>query len=505
MMTITFPNHSMLVAAGSLAFGQALWAGEQAVRNAIEFLDPRTIEHTYFLDRRITPAEKHPGNPVIADCHSAQTVLQDRDGSLRLWYVTRRKIPGYTGSAREYTLRYAESTDGVTWTRPELGLKEFDGTWKNNVLITAHDTDSTGRKLTGQGGLVCGNFSIIDRERGPAPHTRGRFTALINQGNALGLVYSDDGLRWTAYPENPVFDASWSDTNNNLVFDPDIGRYVLYYRPHPRVHAGPRHVNRLVARIESADLINWDLGSARCVLDTDARDAPAFSAVKDARGRDRQFYGMLVSRHQDFYLGLPNLLDEGTGHMDLRLVNSPDGVDWQREPNETPFVTTTPGAWDCGTIGFVATGCPIQVGDDLLFYYGGTNMTHNYKIMNDEKTLKMRLGLATVRRGRLVGYHAGEAEGELLTRPFLLDKPCLRLNADAADGEVRAALLRADGTPIPGRGKGTCEPLHNDGLDLPLRWRDHGSLNDTVGTRVRLRLYVRNAAVYAIQTAPSED
>ena len=498
----TYPFLGM---AASLAFSQALSAGEQPARNAIEFLDPRNVEHTYFLDRRITPARKHPSNPIIADCHSAQTVLRDRDGTLRMWYVTRRKIPGYTGSAREYTLRYAESSDGVIWTFPKLGLKEFDGTRENNVLLTAHDADANGNELTGRGGLVCGNFSIVDREQGPAPHTRGRFTALINQGSALSLVYSDDGLRWTAYSENPVFDPAGSDTNNNIIFDSRIGKYLLYYRPHPSTHAGPSRANRLVARIESEDLVHWDAGSARCVLDTDARDAPGFSTVKNARGRDRQFYGMLVSKHQDFYLGLANLLDEVTGRMDLRLVHSADAADWRREPGDTPFITITPDAWDCGTIGFVATGCPVQVGDDLFFYYGGTNMTHNYKIMNQEKTLKMRLGLATVRRGRLVGYHAGDAEGELLTRPFLLDKPCLLLNTDAAGGEVRAALMRADGRPIPGYSKDVCEPLHSDGLDMPLRWQGKRDLGDLKGTRVRVRISARNAALYALQTAAAPD
>ena len=170
-------------------------AADGAKTTAIEFLDPRTVEHTHFLDRRITPASKHPGNPIIDDCHSAQTVLRDKDGRLRMWYVSRRKIPGHTGSAREYTLRYAESVDGVRWTFPNLGLKEFDGSRDNNVVLKAHDTDATGRKITGQQGLVCGCFSILDAASGPAPHTRGRFTALYSQGGELCLAYSDDGLR----------------------------------------------------------------------------------------------------------------------------------------------------------------------------------------------------------------------------------------------------------------------------------------------------------------------
>ena len=59
------------------------------------------------------------------------------------------------------------------------------------------------------------------------------------------------------------------------------------------------------------------------------------------------------------------------------------------------------------------------MGDDLHFYYGAFNMTHNYTMRTDDKRVKMRIGLGTVKRGRLVGYHAGDDEGELLTRSVL--------------------------------------------------------------------------------------
>lgn len=471
--------------------------GNMALRTAIEFIDPRTVEHTYFLDRRVTPAKKHENNPIIKDCHSAQTVLKDKDGKLRMWYLTRRKIPGHSGSKRAYTLRYAESDDGVNWTLPTLGLKEFDGSRKNNVVLTLNDTDANGKPI-GDKDEGIWNFCVIDRESTPAPHTRGRYTALFGDGC---FAWSDDGLSWTTYPENPVFEPS-SDTFNNFIFDTRIGRYVLFHRPAVRIHAADWcQANRLVARIESDDLIHWDWSTARCVLDTDARDAPGFSQVKKARGRDLQFYGMTVTRHQDFYIGMAPLLNEITGRMDLRLVFSFDGIDWRREPDEKPFIAPTPDAWDCGSIGFVSAASPVPVGDDLYFYYGGTNMTHNYKIMNKEKTLKMSLGLGIVKRGRLVGYHAGKAKGELLTRPFVLDKPHLTLNADAANGEVLASLSNEDGTPIPGYSMGQFVPVRKDGLNIPLRWKGKNTLDDIVGRKVRLRLAAKNSALYAISTA----
>jgi hypothetical protein len=224
-------------------------------RRAIEFLDTRAVEHTFFLDRRVTPVEKHPSNPLLQNCHSVQTVLRGDAGRLRMWYLTRRKKPNLTGAAREYAVRYAESDDGLAWTLPKLGLKEFDGTKENNILFTADDVDAAGQVICGPQGID--SFCVIAGNQTPTPHARGRYTALYQPpGMEICAAYSDDGLRWTAYPENPVYVARGSDTYNNFLFDSGIGRYVLYHRPHPYIHAGQRHVNRLIARVESEDLLH---------------------------------------------------------------------------------------------------------------------------------------------------------------------------------------------------------------------------------------------------------
>lgn len=461
----------------------------------IEFLDGRTVEHTYFLERRITAARKHPGNPVIPDCHSCQTILPADGGGYHMWYVSVRPIANPAAQKYEYTLHYAVSDDGFQWTLPHLGLREVDGSRDNNVVLTRQDLD--GDDVHDAKGIW--NFCVIDREQTPAPHTRGRYTALVGDRS---FAWSDDGLHWTFYPENPVLDPGGSDTFNNFHFDRRIGRYVYYHRPPKRIHAGDwRQVNRLVARIESDDLIHWDWGSARCVLDTDARDAPAVSYEKELRGRDVQFYSMTVAPYQDFYIGFANRLNEVTGVMDQRLVHSYDGFDWRRAPLETPIIETTPNAWDCGMIGFVAAGSPLLLGDELCIYYGGINWNHNKEIVDGRDTIYPGLGIASVKRGRLIGYHAGDEKGELLTRPFTLQSPHLSLNADAADGEITAAVFHGDGTPVSNLAADQAQPIHDNGLDLPLRWNDETVMTSLVGQRIRLRLTGRNAAMYAISMA----
>ena len=128
--------------------------------------------------------------------------------------------------------------------------------------------------------------------------------------------------------------------------------------------------NRLVACVESDELVHWD--SSQVVLDTGGRDAPAVSTVdrgdRYPRGRDCQFYGMMVAPHQDSYIGMANYLNEVTGEMDVRLMHSFEGIQWQREPVQQVFMGPAAGAWDSGHLGFVQGGSPARVEDDLYFY-----------------------------------------------------------------------------------------------------------------------------------------
>jgi hypothetical protein len=38
---------------------------------------------------------------------------------------------------------YAESRDGITWTKPKLGLFEFEGSMENNIIARRCDGCST--------------------------------------------------------------------------------------------------------------------------------------------------------------------------------------------------------------------------------------------------------------------------------------------------------------------------------------------------------------------------
>ncbi|MEX2577689.1 MAG: hypothetical protein WD342_01415 [Verrucomicrobiales bacterium] len=58
-----------------------------------------------------------------------------RDGDLFRFYYRGAPQAGKDGNPAEVTC-YAESTDGIRWTKPDLGIFEVHGTRKNNVVLT---------------------------------------------------------------------------------------------------------------------------------------------------------------------------------------------------------------------------------------------------------------------------------------------------------------------------------------------------------------------------------
>lgn len=472
--------------------------------STVDFVDARWISDTYFLTRRVTQPQRVSPEPVLAPAGAHSTVLPV-DHGWAMWYSTVRWVEINGNRTHETWIRYATSEDGVNFLKPDLGLHE------DNVIIKAHQDGADGKPLTGVRG--CSGFCVLDATQQNVPHARARYTAMYRawppgRHGGLSLAYSDDGLRWTAYEENPVRIGS-SDTYNNVFYDERAKCYAAYVRP--LIHAGPTSVNRLMARIESDDMIRW--GNERIVLDTDDADAPALGTVNEAkhpdgrgypRGRDMQFYGLTVTPYQDLVLGFASMYDVEPGTMWVELVHSYDGVEWRREPGRDVCIGRGDSAsWDAGLVYYPASGCPLAVGDDdWLIYYSGTNFDHHQRNRSRPDLGEFRAtGAVRLKRGRLVGYEAGHEPGDLITRPFEWLGDALYLNASAAAGRVQVAVCTPGGNPMQGWTYADGQDVTGDGIRLPVTFKGKSALGELRGQQVRLRLALHDATVYGLAFA----
>lgn len=100
----------------------------------------------------VTP-EKHPANPVVRCGPKGSpdyghailygTVLHDGT-KFRMGYLgmIQRELEGGQAPGWWRPMCYAESTDGIAWTKPELGLVDLGGNKKNNVCLVEGEVES---------------------------------------------------------------------------------------------------------------------------------------------------------------------------------------------------------------------------------------------------------------------------------------------------------------------------------------------------------------------------
>ena len=454
--------------------------------------------------------ERYPGKQLFIDdyfiesLHGARRVLNQPqkltvDGPLDIAFDqpwdTQFAQPGrvvYDESTRRFRMYYRawdgdrsylcalDSNDGVSWERPELGLVEFDGSTRNNL------TNAPADHLT----MICDpreqdaarRWKMIDnRPFGVDATGRERWRAL----------YSHDGLSWHLYPEDRhsdqkmLFNFGSPYETFGGVINPDAP-YVYYSQ------RGSNRRTRVLGRRDSSDFLNWS--GLRTVIEQDLLDPPGtefYSAGFDPVARTTG--GLHVIMLQTFltdltepyaiadadnYWGagesgsnaMPARVD---GFVDSQLAVSRDTVAWTRW--RQPFIPRgLPGAWDWAML--YADG-PILHEDKLWFYYMAGNLTHNgYSAQPWQgaySTPNCRgKGVAHLRPDGYVSVEADAyAPGILTTHRFRQEEGGqIRVNVDAAAGELRYELLADTGEPIPGCTAADCDPVRTDSLDATLSW-----------------------------------
>ena len=447
------------------------------------FVDQHLIARLTGAELRLHPP--HDAGPVLAFdrpweglfCGYA-TVIHDRaDAKYRLYY---RGMPGagQDGSEGEVTC-YAESLDGIRWTKPELGLFEIAGSRQNNVVLAGAAPFSH-------------NFSpFLDSREDISAEVR--FKALAGT-RPTGLVAfaSPDGLRWRKLRDEPVITEGAFDSQNVACWSPAERHYVCYFRTF-------KDDIRRISRTTSPDFLHW---SDPVLMEYRHGDQSAplehlYTNQTQPYFRAPQIYVATAAR---FMPGRQVLTDQEAAAIqvhpsyfkdtsDAVLLATRGGDHYDRTFLEA-FIRPGIGArnWVSRT-NYPALGI-VQTGPSEMSVY----------VQHDYGQPTAHLERYTLRLDGFASVSAGYAGGELVTQPLTFAGKRLLLNfATSAAGSIRVEIQDPAGKPLPGYSLEDARELIGNEIERPYRWTAGEDVAGLADRPVRLRFVLKDADLYSLR------
>ena len=418
---------------------------------------------------------RHPQNPLMVPEAPRElqvqlygSVLRDEEDQVhKMWYTARVHKYGKDSAVQ---VGYAVSEDGLQWSRPALGLVDWEGSTENNLMLDP-----------GPGGS--GGVCVLKTPWDPDAARRYRMMyKTIEEGGGLQVAFSADGIHWT--PHSGTVLPGVFDTFNVALWDDCSEKYIAYVRINQR----PRKRYRSVGRIESEDFIHWSIPTM--VLSPDGDDPEDADLYTSGAFKYHEAEGV--------YFMMPSLFDWRRGQLWVQLATSRDNVNWRRAGHREPFIPLgPPGSFESNQ---VAVGVPPVIKNDQIhIYYHGTDQLHWSGMGRDIPTTS-GIGVACLRLDGFISIDAGERpEGGMVTTvPIQFRGSHLEINADATWGEVRVEVLDDAGAVIERFGQSDCAPVIGDSVRHRVRWA-RGDLSSLANATVKLRFYIRGARLYAFQ------
>ena len=485
---------------------------------------------------RVELATDEPANPLMepeypwesAAVFSHGTVLVDPiDGKWKAWYISARQTK--LQSSAERRLCYAESEDGLHWTRPMLDICPFPGHKRTNILL---DIKSGGSSQ--HASVIVHPEAPPDRRyemfviRLPGwehPYKVVRGFALPAGSSHAGSkgefkpgyfrYFSSDGKNWVPWEA-----VNLQTSDSGWISQLADGSYVAYHKfvipalpgaliPYD-IAAG---VCRIMVRRTSKDGTNWT--QYEPVMTPDWQDP-----------QDTQFMELTPLAERGGFVGLVTVYHVLNQSIDVQFAGSRDGKQWWRPDRRACVPLKSLG--DLGG-GMIWPMHPmIQHNGRVYLYYSGCEGLHNdYQSTDPVERMKaakfprwphywepLTLGkdvYSPVRgvlwfygslcrvsweAGRLwaaVTATGGTAEGNMLTRNLYLNGKQIRVNLMTMKGGSLTAELLRNGKTIRGFTRADCTPLRGDHHGAVLRWKG--------GTRcpadeVQIRFFLQRARLY---------
>ncbi len=451
--------------------------------------DQVSIPYTQNVRLEMRTPERHPANPVVPrgapgtpDAMGVQfygSILRE-NGKYRLWYVAYDDDQSNRVASARWRPAYAESEDGIKWTKPVLGLVKYGGNKHNNLVA-----------IDPALGFV--NLKVIKDPDDPNLERRYKMSAHVyfRHNTRLGTLApyaSPDGLTWKLLTEAKPLKAELQEKDLVLPavhFEPCGGLYRwdgMFYISGQNAMNAPRPYHGRVTRLyRSADFVNWSQTSSISFV-----REPQHTILGPGHSLEAEqcHEGFSVWNRGNVLLGI-----YGQWHgakewkditIDLGFVVSNDGLNFREPAHEWTFLRRgEDGAWDQG--GVIQGQGFENIGHQTFIYYGSWDPRHS-----KDSPARGGVGIATLPRDRfgdLVVEEVGKGKGdyqlpviqsEFITAALILPPQArIYLNADGLSeaSALKLELLDEHERPLAGFAGADAAVITQGGFQTPVVWK----------------------------------
>ena len=495
------------------------------------FVDDFLVAETNGVRRRFFKPVKYAGNPLLwpetkeelalatelgHKPYPPKSTLRDHwtpnyktspccytSGGGLWWDPTRRKFRLWYISGWSYRVTYAESDDGLVWTRPPVGL---NGT---NVLIDDPPAADTW--------VVWPNFAAAN------PYADWKLYLSYGGNPGRGFAFeSPDGVTW-----RKVARCGLAGDASTMFYNPFRNKWVWSlrtvwrgrsrnYREHSdfvkgcdwtfpvdgrRAANGANPFYIAGNMTNTVDVFNW----LACDNRDPSRKVDGFVCRPSLYNFDATPYESVTLGLCKIMCGRDNELSAAKGlpkTTEIHFAFSRDGFHFDR-PDRTPAIGDSgwgSGEWDTGYLAPVSSGFVIK-DERLWFYYAamrGDACETNPPVctLGNGMHWNGSIGAATLRRDGFAGFVA-DGRGEVLTRPVTFRGSRFFVNADARFGSLAVEVTDEKGVAFEGYRAADCRSLvRTDSTKRELSWVG-GDLAKFAGRPVRFRFKLRVTTLYS--------
>ncbi|MCH2183226.1 MAG: FG-GAP-like repeat-containing protein [Mariniblastus sp.] len=456
------------------------------------FLDDLIIERMEGLSRRMhQPVNR---GSVIQPDQAGENWIQtrckpawdDEAECFKIWLFASAHAPMGKWGPRPTGACYAESKDGLQWTKPALRQVEIAGSLENNFISAVPGIQWPQN--------IIENVVYDPKDPNPQHRYKGFLGALGRRP-----IVSPDGKKWSLLDARVLK----SRDESNLSYDPEEGLFIATCK-----QLGPN--GRAHRILTSRDFRHWtDTGTLFHADEEDQRrgrqniearlaDPSLYQPIKSNRDDYHvDIYNLGVFHYEGIYIGMPAMFHHTSKHEGnsegfhlIQLACSRDLRHWKRLGNRETFIGPSPanGAnYDLAQL--LPPSAPLVRGDELWFYYSGLR----YRATPDPPNPYMgAVCLGVLRRDGFISVDAPHQEGTLVTQPFYVRGKTLHVNIDVqAKGHCVIEALDKTGQVVA-----ISNEIQGDQPRCQVVWGE-GDLAALKGEPVQLRFRLQQASLYS--------